>query len=62
MITKPHTPNELVDQLFSSCPEDEAPCAVLQQELIIACADLVSILGSRLFRSREVLKWMKDEQ
>lgn len=40
-ISSPTTPDVITDVLFSSCPEDEPQAAVLQQELIIACSDLV---------------------
>uniref|UniRef100_A0A914XRT9 Phosphorylase b kinase regulatory subunit n=1 Tax=Plectus sambesii TaxID=2011161 RepID=A0A914XRT9_9BILA len=41
-IRKPMAPKEIVDILFSSCPETEPQTAVLQQELLIACADLIT--------------------
>ncbi|GMR48299.1 hypothetical protein PMAYCL1PPCAC_18494 [Pristionchus mayeri] len=40
-LNKPHTPVEIVHLLFSSCPSDDPQSAVMQQELIIACADLI---------------------
>lgn len=40
-ITTPTTPDQIADALFASYPENEPQAAVLQQELIIACADLV---------------------
>lgn len=40
-ITAPTTPNQIIDALFGSYPENEPQAAVLQQELIIACSDLV---------------------
>lgn len=55
-LNKPHTPVEIVHLLFSSCPPDDPQAAVMQQELIIACADLVrervhSLYESLLFSS-----------
>uniref|UniRef100_A0A915PP76 Phosphorylase b kinase regulatory subunit n=1 Tax=Setaria digitata TaxID=48799 RepID=A0A915PP76_9BILA len=41
-ITSPTTPAAITDAIFSSYPEDEPQAAVLQQELIIACADLIA--------------------
>uniref|UniRef100_A0A1I7YF00 Phosphorylase b kinase regulatory subunit n=1 Tax=Steinernema glaseri TaxID=37863 RepID=A0A1I7YF00_9BILA len=41
-ITKPMTPSEIAEILFNSCHEDEPQAAVLQQELLIACSDLIS--------------------
>ncbi|GMT25027.1 hypothetical protein PFISCL1PPCAC_16324 [Pristionchus fissidentatus] len=41
-LNKPHTPVEIVHLLFSSCPPDDPQAAVMQQELIIACADLIA--------------------
>lgn len=43
-ISVPTTPNEITEILFACCPEEEPQSAVLQQELIIACSDLVSNL------------------
>ncbi|KAK6052037.1 hypothetical protein COOONC_10455 [Cooperia oncophora] len=42
VISRPISPGELVDTLFSCCPQDEPHVAVMQQELIIACSDLMS--------------------
>ncbi|KAM3726600.1 putative phosphorylase b kinase regulatory subunit beta [Dirofilaria immitis] len=41
-ITAPTTPDQIADALFNSYPEDEPQAAVLQQELIIACSDLIA--------------------
>jgi phosphorylase kinase alpha/beta subunit len=42
-VSTPQTPNELSATVFNSCrSESEPQAAVFQQELIIACADLVS--------------------
>ncbi|KAK0399096.1 hypothetical protein QR680_002897 [Steinernema hermaphroditum] len=41
-INKPMTPSEIAEVLFNSCHEDEPQAAVLQQELLIACSDLIS--------------------
>ncbi|VDN20843.1 unnamed protein product [Gongylonema pulchrum] len=41
-ISAPTTPVEIEEILFSSCPESEPQAAVLQQELIIACSDLIA--------------------
>ncbi|VDM99024.1 unnamed protein product [Thelazia callipaeda] len=41
-ITAPTTPDEITGVLFNSCPENEPQAAVLQQELIIACSDLIA--------------------
>ncbi|OZC10490.1 phosphorylase kinase alpha/beta [Onchocerca flexuosa] len=41
-IAAPTTPDQIADALFSSYPEDEPQVAVLQQELIIACSDLIA--------------------
>lgn len=41
-ISAPSTPLELVNSIFNSYSEDEPQAAVFQQELIIACADLVN--------------------
>ncbi|CAD5219602.1 unnamed protein product [Bursaphelenchus okinawaensis] len=40
-ISSPSTPGEIVSALFSGCPHDQLSAAVFQQELIIACADLI---------------------
>lgn len=40
-ISSPTTPGEITNILFSCCPEEEPQAAVLQQELIIACSDLI---------------------
>uniref|UniRef100_A0A9J2P4L3 Phosphorylase b kinase regulatory subunit n=1 Tax=Ascaris lumbricoides TaxID=6252 RepID=A0A9J2P4L3_ASCLU len=40
-ISSPMTPDEITGILFSSCPDNEPQAAVLQQELIIACSDLI---------------------
>lgn len=40
-MSAPSTPAELSNAIFGSCHEDESQAAVFQQELIIACADLV---------------------
>uniref|UniRef100_A0A0N5AQ64 Phosphorylase b kinase regulatory subunit n=1 Tax=Syphacia muris TaxID=451379 RepID=A0A0N5AQ64_9BILA len=40
-ISSPTTPGELADILFNCCPVEEPQAAVLQQELIIACSDLI---------------------
>lgn len=42
VIQRPISPGELVDLLFSCCPQHEPQVAVLHQELIIACSDLIS--------------------
>lgn len=41
-ISDPCTPLEIANIMFGNCTEDEPQAAVFQQELIIACADLVS--------------------
>ncbi|VDK83214.1 unnamed protein product [Litomosoides sigmodontis] len=41
-ITAPATPDQIGDALFGSYPENEPQAAVLQQELIIACSDLLA--------------------
>ncbi|TMS39891.1 hypothetical protein L596_006347 [Steinernema carpocapsae] len=41
-INKPATPGEISEILYSSCSEDEPQAAVFQQELLIACSDLIS--------------------
>uniref|UniRef100_A0A915E5Y7 Phosphorylase b kinase regulatory subunit n=1 Tax=Ditylenchus dipsaci TaxID=166011 RepID=A0A915E5Y7_9BILA len=41
-IGSPSTPVEIANAIFSSYHEDEPHAAVLQQELIIACADLIA--------------------
>lgn len=41
-ISKPSTPSEIVNAVFSGCRHDEdAIATVFQQELIIACSDLI---------------------
>ncbi|VDL69748.1 unnamed protein product [Nippostrongylus brasiliensis] len=42
VIYRPISPGELVDLIFSCCPGNEPQVAVLHQELIIACSDLMS--------------------
>lgn len=42
-ISAPSTPAEIANSIFDSYSEDEPQTAVFQQELIIACADLVFI-------------------
>ncbi|KAL3981501.1 Glycosyl hydrolases 15 family protein [Acanthocheilonema viteae] len=41
-ITAPTAPDQIADALFGSYPENEPQVAVLQQELIIACSDLIA--------------------
>ncbi|CAG9539143.1 unnamed protein product [Cercopithifilaria johnstoni] len=41
-ITSPTTPDQIADALFASYPENEPQAIVLQQELIIACSDLIA--------------------
>ncbi|VDM13790.1 unnamed protein product [Wuchereria bancrofti] len=41
-ITAPTTPDEIAEALFDSYPENEPQASVLQQELIIACSDLIA--------------------
>uniref|UniRef100_A0A1I7VHF3 Phosphorylase b kinase regulatory subunit n=1 Tax=Loa loa TaxID=7209 RepID=A0A1I7VHF3_LOALO len=41
-ITAPTAPDQITHALFSSYLEDEPQAAVLQQELIIACSDLIA--------------------
>ncbi|KAK6109710.1 Glycosyl hydrolases 15 family protein [Brugia pahangi] len=41
-ITAPTTPDEIAVALFDSYPENEPQASVLQQELIIACSDLIA--------------------
>ncbi|VDM67189.1 unnamed protein product [Strongylus vulgaris] len=43
VIRRPISPGELTNLLFACCPQDEPQVAVMQQELIIACSDLVRI-------------------
>ncbi|VDM37266.1 unnamed protein product [Toxocara canis] len=40
-VSSPMTPGEIMDILFNSCPDNDPQAAVLQQELIIACSDLI---------------------
>ncbi|CAJ0563076.1 unnamed protein product, partial [Mesorhabditis spiculigera] len=40
-ISTPMAPQELFTLLFSCCPKEEPQMACIQQELIIACADLI---------------------
>ncbi|MFH4977840.1 hypothetical protein AB6A40_004549 [Gnathostoma spinigerum] len=40
-VASPLTPVEITDILFTCCRDDEPQAAVLQQELIIACSDLI---------------------
>ncbi|KJH52739.1 phosphorylase kinase alpha/beta [Dictyocaulus viviparus] len=42
VLRRPISPSELVDLLFTCCPQHEPHVAVMQQELIIACSDLIS--------------------
>ncbi|VDO12347.1 unnamed protein product [Brugia timori] len=44
-ITAPTTPDEIAVALFDSYPENEPQASVLQQELIIACSDLVRFVS-----------------
>ncbi|VDM53551.1 unnamed protein product [Angiostrongylus costaricensis] len=41
VLRRPIAPNELVDLLFTCCPQNEPQVAVMHQELIIACSDLM---------------------
>ncbi|PAV84588.1 hypothetical protein WR25_10127 [Diploscapter pachys] len=41
-ICRPISPSKLVDGIFGACPPDQPQIAVMQQELIIACSDLIS--------------------
>jgi hypothetical protein len=41
IISSPSSPAEIVNAIFNSADEDDPHAAVFQQELIIACADLV---------------------
>lgn len=43
-ISAPSTPVEIANAIFNSYHEDEPQAAVFQQELIIACAELVSFI------------------
>ncbi|CAJ0936519.1 unnamed protein product, partial [Mesorhabditis belari] len=40
-VSTPMAPSDLFSLLFSCCPSDEPQMACIQQELIIACADLI---------------------
>lgn len=40
-ISAPSTPIEIANAIFNSYHEDEPQAAVFQQELIIACSELV---------------------
>jgi phosphorylase kinase alpha/beta subunit len=47
-ISSPSTPAEIANAIFNSCPDDQPQVAVFQQELIIACSDLVSFVFWRI--------------
>uniref|UniRef100_A0A914ELE6 Phosphorylase b kinase regulatory subunit n=1 Tax=Acrobeloides nanus TaxID=290746 RepID=A0A914ELE6_9BILA len=42
IISSPSSPAEIVNAIFNSADEDDPHAAVFQQELIIACADLIA--------------------
>ncbi|PIO70070.1 hypothetical protein TELCIR_08090, partial [Teladorsagia circumcincta] len=61
VISRPISPGELVDTLFSCCPQDEPHIAVMQQELIIACSDLMSKTPSAFDGVLTIrLSWLAD--
>uniref|UniRef100_A0A7I4YMH8 Phosphorylase b kinase regulatory subunit n=3 Tax=Haemonchus contortus TaxID=6289 RepID=A0A7I4YMH8_HAECO len=61
VICRPISPGELVDTLFSCCPQDEPHVAVMQQELIIACSDLISKTPSAFDGVLTIrLSWLAD--
>ncbi|KAL6739447.1 hypothetical protein Aduo_012901 [Ancylostoma duodenale] len=61
VIRRPISPGELVDLLFASCPQNEPHVAVMQQELIIACSDLISHCQSAFDGVLTIrLSWLAD--
>lgn len=48
-ICRPISPSKLVDWIFGACPPDQPQIAVMQQELIIACSDLVGGHFKKIF-------------
>ncbi|KAK6021919.1 hypothetical protein OSTOST_12398, partial [Ostertagia ostertagi] len=61
VISRPISPGELVDTLFSCCPQEEPHIAVMQQELIIACSDLMSKTPSAFDGVLTIrLSWLAD--
>ncbi|VDK55544.1 unnamed protein product [Anisakis simplex] len=69
-VSSPVTPDEITDILFSSCPDNEPQAAVFQQELIIACSNLIckkpyafdGVLTIRLSWLSDAISLMLDYQ
>ncbi|CAJ0601597.1 unnamed protein product [Cylicocyclus nassatus] len=61
VIRRPISPGELTDLLFACCPQDEPQVAVMQQELIIACSDLIGHSPSAFDGVLTIrLSWLAD--
>ncbi|VDN59284.1 unnamed protein product [Dracunculus medinensis] len=60
-ISSPATPDEITNILFNSCPDSDPQAAVLQQELIIACSDLICNQPSAFDGILTIrLSWLSD--
>ncbi|CAI4231872.1 unnamed protein product [Auanema sp. JU1783] len=60
-ISHPIAPSELAELFFSCCPTDCPQASVMQQELIIACSDLISQSSSAFDGVLTVrLSWLMD--
>ncbi|ETN79480.1 phosphorylase kinase alpha/beta [Necator americanus] len=61
VIRRPISPGKLVDLLFACCPQQQPHVAVIHQELIIACSDLMSHSPSAFDGVLTIrLSWLAD--
>uniref|UniRef100_A0AC35U6Q3 Phosphorylase b kinase regulatory subunit n=1 Tax=Rhabditophanes sp. KR3021 TaxID=114890 RepID=A0AC35U6Q3_9BILA len=61
VISVPRTPAEIIAQLYETCKTADTVCFVFQQELIIACSDLIEQNSSAFNEVLTIrLSWLKD--